>query len=210
MKEADIRRQMVELGGSLFERGYAVGGAGNLSTKLDNGDIIATPTGSSLGRLSAGNLSKVSSDGGFISGNKPSKEVPLHLAAYRVNHDIGAVVHLHSTYLTALSCLQNLDQQNAIPAFTPYYVMRIGELPVIPYYKPGADELPGAIAALASQHRAILMASHGVVVFGKNLADAVNNAEELEETAKLFFILNGHDIRWFNDQQISELKNTGV
>lgn len=131
MTEQQLRDQMVTMARSMFERGYATGGAGNLSVKLPNGHFLATPTGSSFGRLVAEELSVVDIDGNHISGKKPSKEVAFHLAIYRNNSQCNAIVHLHSTYLTALSCLEELDRANAIKAFTPYFVMRIGELPVI-------------------------------------------------------------------------------
>ena len=145
MTEQALRDTMVMLGASLFQRGYATGGAGNLSALLPDGTLIATPTGSCLGRLSADRLSHVNLQGEHLGGDRPSKEVAFHLAIYHNNPDCRAVVHLHCTHLTALSCLEGLDPANVIRPFTPYYVMRVGQLPLIPYYKPGdariAEEL---------------------------------------------------------------------
>ena len=191
MTELEQKQQMVALAKSLFERGYSVGGAGNLSCRLEGERFLVTPTGSSLGRLTAERLSV------------------FHLALYRKNPACNAIVHLHSTYLTALSCLQNLDSANALRPFTPYYVMRVGALPVIPYYRPGHPDIARELEARALDGRAFLLANHGVVVTGSDLTDAVDNSEELEETAKLFFILRGADIRYLTDAEINDLKNRG-
>ena len=209
MNEQQLREQMVTLARSMFERGYATGGAGNLSLKLPNGHFLATPTGSSFGRLVAEELSVVDIDGVHISGKKPSKEAAFHLAIYRNNSECNAIVHLHSTYLTALSSLDGLDTNNAIKPFTPYVVMRIGELPVIPYLRPGDPQIAEELAKRAGDYRAFLLANHGPVVTGSDFADAVDNAEELEETAKLMFILNDQKIRYLTEDEITDLKSRG-
>lgn len=205
-QEQALRQQMVELGRSLFARGYATGGAGNLSVKLTDGTILATPTGASLGRLQADTLSKVSLEGEHLSGDRPSKEVQFHLAMYQANPDFGAVVHLHCTHLTALSCRADLNPDNVIRPFTPYYVMRVGKLPLVPYYAPGASEIARDLAALSADHRAMLLANHGPVVTGTSLLNAVDNMEELEETAKLMLMLENQPIRYLTEDQISELE----
>ncbi len=205
MTEEQLRAQMVVMARSLFERGYATGGAGNLSLRLPDGNILTTPTGSSLGRLQAENLSVVGPDGTHISGLRPSKEADFHLSIYHHKPECNAIVHLHSTYLTALSCLKDLDTYNAIRPFTPYFVMRIGKLPVIPYFRPGCRHIGEALSKLAPGHRAFLMANHGSVVTGKDFSDAVDNAEELEETAKLLFLLKPHQINYLTDEAIAEL-----
>ena len=209
LSEQQLREQMVTLARSMFERGYATGGAGNLSLKLPNGYFLATPTGSSFGRLVAEELSVVDINGNHISGKKPSKEAEFHLAIYRNNPVCNAIVHLHSTYLTALSCLEGLDRNNAIKAFTPYFVMRIGELPVIPYLRPGDPKIAEELAKRAGDYRAFLLANHGPVVTGTDFVDAVDNAEELEETAKLAFLLKDKDIRYLTDEEVMDLKGRG-
>lgn len=141
MNEQQAREDMVKLGASFFQRGYATGSAGNLSLKLADGTLLATPTGSCLGELNAERLSKVSLEGEWISGDKPSKEISFHRAIYLNNSECEAVVHLHCLYLTALSCLRGLDCRNAIKPFTPYVVMRVGDVPVVPYYRPGDTRL---------------------------------------------------------------------
>ncbi|MEH8045503.1 aldolase [Gallibacterium anatis] len=209
MTEQEIKTQLVQLSRSLFERGFSVGGAGNISVKLDDNRFLVTPTGSSLGRLKEEELSVIDAEGNVLSGKKPSKEYFFHLALYREKLECNAIVHLHSTYLTALSCKADLDYDNAIKAFTPYYVMRVGRLPVIPYYRPGAAEIGRDLAAKAQEGKAFLLANHGVVVCGSDLRDAVDNSEELEETAKLMFILQGQNIRYLSDDEINDLKNRG-
>jgi len=207
MTEHEYRTQLVELGASLYMRGYSVGGAGNISLLLPDGTVMATPTNSCLGRLTERNLSIADMAGNHLSGSKPTKELPLHLAVYAAKPECKAVVHLHSTYVTALSCLDGLDPQNALRPFTPYYVMKVGQLPTVPYYKPGATELGAEAAKIAGNTNAFLLANHGSVVCGSSLVEAVNSAEELEETAKLYFLLlaSGKSIRHLSDKEIAEL-----
>ena len=209
MTEMELKDLMVRVGRSFYERGYTVGGAGNLSARLDENRILVTPTGSSLGRLEAARLSVLDMAGNVLEGDKPSKEAVFHLAMYRKNPNCRSIVHLHSTYLTALSCLENLDPQNAMKAFTPYYVMRVGSLPVIPYYRPGSPHIAEELEARALSGKAFLLANHGVVVMGNDLLDASDNTEELEETAKLFFLLQGQPIRYLTDDEVNDLKNRG-
>lgn len=209
MNEVEQKIQMVNLARSFYERGYTVGGAGNLSVRLDDKRILVTPTGSSLGRLEADRLSILDMQGNVLSGDKPSKESVFHLAMYQKNPDCKAIVHLHSTYLTALSCLAELDVTNAMRAFTPYYVMRVGKLQVIPYYRPGSPEIARELSERALSGKAFLLANHGIVVTGSDLLDAADNTEELEETAKLFFILQGQNIRYLTDDEVKDLENRG-
>ncbi len=207
MTEQQAREEMVQLGASFFQRGYATGSAGNLSLLLEDGNLLATPTGSCLGELQADRLSKVTMQGEWISGDKPSKEVAFHRALYLNNPACKAVVHLHSHYLTALSCLNGLDSENCIRPFTPYVVMRVGDVPVVPYYKPGDDRLAEDLAQLAPRYNAFLLANHGPVVVGKSLREAANNTEELEETARLMFTLGDRSIRYLTDSEVAELRN---
>lgn len=206
MQEYKIREQLVIFAKSMFERGLSSGSSGNISVKLDDDFFIATPTNSSLGFLSSERLSKVDITGKTVSGDQASKEILMHLAYYKQRPDIGAVVHLHSPYLTAYSCLANLDPTNAMPALTPYFVMRIGQLPLVPYLRPGSPLIAEAVSKLAQDHQAILLANHGPLIVGKDLQDAIYNAEELEETAKLFFLLKNHEHMQLNAEQIQELK----
>ena len=203
--ERQAREEMVKLGASFFQRGYATGSAGNLSLLLEDGNVLATPTGSCLGELDVDTLSKVTMSGEWLSGDKPSKEVSFHRAIYQNDPDCKAIVHLHSTYLTALSCLEDLNTEDAIKPFTPYVVMRVGKVPVVPYYRPGDIRLGEDLGKLASRYKAFLLANHGPVVTGKDLRAAADNMEELEETAKLIFILGERKIRYLTESEIAEL-----
>ncbi len=208
MNEQLLKEQMVNLARSMFDRGYVNGGAGNMSLKLPDGNVLATPTGSSFGRLKVEKLSVVDIDGSHLFGDPASKEIAFHLAIYKNKPECNAIVHLHSTYLTAISCLEGLDQENAIRACTPYYVMRIGALPVVPYFKPGSPQIAVELGRLAADHRAFLLANHGPIVTGTNLIDAVDNTEELEEAAKLALLLDGKAVRYLSENEISELKRS--
>jgi len=206
MYETSLRAAMAEFGASLFNRGYSAGSSGNMSVRLPNGCILATPTNSSMGRLVPERLSLVSMDGELLSGDKPSKECAFHREIYKARPDCNAVVHLHSTYATALSCLAGLDAEDVLRPFTPYYVMKVSPLPLVPYFKPGSQKLFDAIARQAEKSASMLLANHGAITTGSSLEQAVNAAEELEETARLFFILHGKDIRYLADAEIAELK----
>ncbi len=116
-------------------------------------------------------------------------------------------MHLHCTYLTALSCLQGLDTANAIKPFTPYVVMRVGQVPVVPCYRPGDLQLAEDLGKLAPSYKAFLLANHGPVVTGESLREAANNTEEMEDAAKLIFTLGNRPIRYLTDDEIAELRS---
>jgi ribulose-5-phosphate 4-epimerase/fuculose-1-phosphate aldolase len=204
-QENRLREQVVEFGKSLFERGLTAGSSGNLSVRLDDGWLL-TPTNASLGRLDPARLSKLDWDGRLQGGDAPSKEAFLHRAMYRERAGAGAIVHLHSTHSAAVSCMCGLNHDDCIPPLTPYFVMKIGRLPLLPYHRPGDPALGDAIAGLAKKHAAVLLANHGPVVSGSSLEAAVYAAEELEETAKLFLMLRDVPVRPLDQQQIAELK----
>ena len=188
MNENAAREAIVDRARSLYERGYAHGSSGNLSVRVTDG-ILVTPTGSSLGRLDPARISKVAPDGCTLSGDPPSKEAFLHLAVYANRPAARAIVHLHCTCAVAVSCLVHDDPRNVLPPLTAYHVMRVGALPLVPYYAPGDRALADAVGALAARHRAVLLANHGPVVAGASLDDAVDSAEELEQTARLSLLL---------------------
>jgi ribulose-5-phosphate 4-epimerase/fuculose-1-phosphate aldolase len=202
MSEGEIREEICELGRSIFDRGLTAGSSGNISARLDDGWLL-TPTNSCLGKLDPARLSKLDWEGRLLSGDAGSKEAFLHRAMYETG--AGAVVHLHSTHAAAVSCMSGLDPASCIPPLTPYFVMKIGRLPLIPYHRPGDPKLGDAIRALAGKHSAVLLANHGPVVSAKTLEAAVYAMEELEETAKLFLLLRGHAARPLTDAQIAEL-----
>jgi ribulose-5-phosphate 4-epimerase/fuculose-1-phosphate aldolase len=207
MTETDLRRDLVKWGRSLFERGLTAGSSGNISVRLADG-FLFTPTNSCLGFLEADRLSKLDADGRHVSGDAPTKELPLHFAFYRARPQTAAVVHLHSTYATALSCLADVDPEDAVPPLTPYVVMRVGKVPVLPYVRPGAAGIAPIVEARAGQHRALLLGNHGPVVAGKSLEDAVFAMEELEATAKLVVVTAGMKTRQLDAAAIADLVAT--
>lgn len=202
--ESATRERLVVLAASLFARGFSVGSSGNVSVRVEGG-LLITPTNSCLGFLDPARLSKLDGEGRHVSGDGPSKEVFLHRAFYETRAAAGAVVHLHSTYATALSCLPDTDPADAIPPITPYVVMRVGRVPLLPYLRPGDPAMGDLVRALGGRHAAVLLANHGPVVSGPDLDAAVYAAEELEETAKLALLLAGRDPRRLTPAQIDEL-----
>ena len=206
MNEQQAREALVEYGRSLFQRGYSCGTSGNLSVRLPGGGYLMSPTNISLGRLAVDTLSRLDADGQHIAGAAPTKEAWLHLAMYAARPQDHAVVHLHSTYAAALSCRSDLTAEDAVPPLTPYVVMRVGRVALVPYSRPGDTSAGGAIRELAAAHRAVLLANHGPVVAGRDLETAVSAAEELEETARLFFILEGRPHRPLSREQVDDVQ----
>lgn len=206
MSESRLREEIVRAGASLFNRGLTHGSTGNISVALPDGGWLMTPTGSSLGTLDPARLSKLDASGKLIDGDKPTKEAFLHTTMYGARPGSGAVVHLHSTHSVAVSCLDGIDHSNCLPPITAYYAMRIGRLPLVPYYPPGDETLAEAVGALAGKHHAVLLANHGPVVAGSSLSAAQDAIEELEETAKLFLMLRGERVRLLTDEQVAELE----
>jgi ribulose-5-phosphate 4-epimerase/fuculose-1-phosphate aldolase len=206
-QESKIRERIVEIGLSLYRRGLSPGSSGNISARVDDGWIL-TPTNSCLGELDPATLAKLDWNGQHLSGKKPSKEYFLHLAMYENRSESGAIIHLHSSYAAAVSCLDELDPSSCIPPITPYFVMRVGKLPLIPYHRPGDKALGVEIAKHAPRHASVLLANHGPVVSGKELDSAMYAIEELEETAKLMLNLKGLKIRQLSESQIQELRET--
>lgn len=201
-----LRDQIAYVGRSMFDRGLTSGSTGNISVRLDDGTMIMTPTNSSLGSLDPARLSLLDADGSLLSGDAPTKEAFLHASMYRMRQGDRAVVHLHSTHSVAVSILDGLDPMDLLPPLTAYYVMRVGRLPLVPYFAPGDKALAEAVAGLAGKHHAMLLANHGPVVSGSSLSNAQYAMEELEETAKLFLLLRDHKMRPLTEEQRAELE----
>lgn len=206
MNEQELREQMVLHGRSIYDRGLTSGSSGNISVRIADG-ILVTPTNSCLGRLSPNRISKIDWQGNLLSGDKPSKETFLHLAMYRSRPSDQAIVHLHSTYSVAVSCLANVNADDVLPPITAYYVMRVGRLPLIGYYPPGDPALAGEVERVACGSRAMLLANHGPVVSAGDLDSAVYAVEELEETAKLHLLLLDKVTRYLSPEQCEELRS---
>ncbi|MGB8812605.1 MAG: 3-oxo-tetronate 4-phosphate decarboxylase [Paracoccaceae bacterium] len=205
-EETRIRDEICRVGASLFDRGLTAGSSGNISVRLEDGGWLMTPTNVCLGTLDPARLSRLDAAGRLISGDAPTKEAFLHLSMYGERKDAQAVVHLHSSHATAVSILRDVDPNDVLPALTAYYVMRVGRLPLVPYFAPGDPDLANAVRALASTHHAVLLANHGPVVAGTSLANAQYATEELEETAKLFLMLQNQALRLLTPEQIADLR----
>ena len=205
MSDAKQREAICTIGASIFARGLTAGSSGNISLRTEGGWLM-TPTNASLGRLDPARLSKLDRDGNLASGDPPTKESFLHRVMYEERTGAGAVVHLHSTHSVAVSCLAEIDPTDVLPPITAYYVMRVGKLPLVPYFRPGDMALAEAVRGFAGKHHAVLLANHGPVAAGSNLDAAVNAIEELEETAKLYLLLRGAKTRFLTPVQIRELE----
>jgi 3-dehydro-4-phosphotetronate decarboxylase len=190
-----MRDQIADVGRSLYERGLTPGSSGNISVRLSDGSMLMTPTNACLGTLEPARLSHLAADGTHLSGDLPTKEAFLHTCMYCQRGDAAAIVHLHSTHAVAVSILSDRDPEDVLPPLTAYYVMRIGRLPLVPYFPPGDQALGNAVEAVAANHHAVLLANHGPIVAGKSLRDAQYAMEELEETARLHLILSGRPHR---------------
>lgn len=208
ISQETLQRDLIaKVGKSIFDRGLTAGSSGNISVRLEDGSLLLTPTNICLGELDPARLSKLDRDGQHVGGDKPTKEAFLHACMYCQRAGDNAVVHLHSTHAVAVSILRDVDPDDVLPPLTAYYVMRVGTLPLIPYFAPGDQELALAVKAKANRHHAVLLANHGPVVSGATLRDAQYATEELEETAKLHLLLAGHATRPLTPAQVNSLKN---
>ncbi|MCA4131789.1 3-oxo-tetronate 4-phosphate decarboxylase [Arthrobacter sp. M4] len=204
MNEDQLRDSVVAAARSIFTRGLTHGSTGNISVRFGE-RIIITPTGSSLGTVESEELAVIDADGRHVDGNRPSKEAFLHAAVLRARPQAGAVVHTHSTHAAAVSCLAGLDPSDALPPLTAYFAMRVGSLPLLPYHAPGDRSLEELAETTARKSQAMLLANHGPVTSGHSLAAAIDAIEELEETAKLFLLLQGRNVRTLTPEEAAKL-----
>ncbi|MGE5337037.1 MAG: 3-oxo-tetronate 4-phosphate decarboxylase [Gemmatimonadota bacterium] len=205
MTEAQLREQIVRVARSMYERGLTHGSTGNISVRLEDGWLM-TPTGSSFGDLDPARLSKLGPDGRLLAGDAPTKEAFLHRVMYEKRPGSGAVVHLHATHSVAVSVLDGVNAEDVLPPLTAYYVMRVGRLPLVPYFAPGDLLLAQAVREQAGRHHALLLANHGPVVAGSTLAAAADAIEELEATARLYLLLRHEHVRLLTTEQVAELR----
>lgn len=208
MSEAKLREDICRFGRSLFERGLTSGSSGNISVRLDDGNWLVTPTNASLGFLDPARISKLDARGKLVSGDAPTKEIPLHSALYETRGSARAIVHLHSTHTVAVSMLPEIDPRAILPPMTAYYLMRAGQTALVPYYRPGDPAVADAIRGLAGRYSSVVLANHGPVVAGDTLETAVFATEELEETAKLYLLLRNLNPRYLTPQQVDDVVKT--
>ncbi len=187
--ENALRQEICDVGRLLYGRGYTVGSAGNISARLDDGWLI-TPTDACLGRMDPADIAKVNLAGEWVSGSKPSKTLALHREVYDRNPEVGGVVHTHSTHLVALTLAGVWREDDILPPLTPYQVMKVGHIPLIPYERPGSPKVAERVAELANSVRGVMLERLGPVVWESSVAKACYALEELEETARLWLMSN--------------------
>jgi len=200
-KEAQLREQICLLAQSMFDRGLTGGSTGNISARTPDGGLLVSPTGTSFGRLDPGRLSRFNSDGKLTDGDPPTKEMPLHSAFYDTQSSAGAVVHLHSCHSVALSMMPGVDEDNFLPPLTPYGIMKLGKVKLLPFFLPGDPAMSEAVRGLAGRRTAVMLANHGPVVAGKDIEAACNAIEELEDTARLAMMTRGLNPRMLTAAQ---------
>lgn len=203
--ETKLRELICLLAKSLFDRGLTGGSSGNISSRTADGGLLVSPTGSSFGRLDPARLSRFDNEGRHIDGDLPTKEMPLHAAFYETRSSAGAVVHLHACHSVALSMMPESDEDNFLPPCTPYSIMKLGKVKLLPFFMPGDAAMGDAVRGLAGKRSAVMLANHGPVVAGKDVEAACNAIEELEDTARLALLLRGVDAQMLNPQQVQAL-----
>ena len=190
-QEAKLRELICTLAKSMIDRGLTGGSTGNISARTEDGGLLVSPTGTSFGRLDPARLSRFDSAGQHVGGDQPTKEMPLHSAFYDTRGSAGAVVHLHSCHSVALSMMPDVDPDNFLPPLTPYGIMKLGRVKLLPFFMPGDPAMGDAVRGLAGKRSAVMLANHGPVVAGKDIEAACNAIEELEDTARLAMLTRG-------------------
>lgn len=207
-EETRLRELICTLARSLFDRGLTHGSTGNISARTPDGGLLVSPTGSSFGRLDPSRLCRLDSDGRHVAGDKPTKELPLHSAFYDTRGQAGAVVHLHCCHAVALSTLPEVDPDDFLPPMTPYGVMLLGRVKLLPFFRPGDPAMGAAVRGLAGKRAAVMLANHGPVVAGKDVEAASNAIEELEAGARLALLTRGLGPRLLSEAQIRDVATT--
>jgi len=204
-EETRLRELICTLAKSMFDRGLTGGSTGNISARTPDGGLLVSPTGASFGRLDPARLARFDAAGRHVGGDKPTKEMPLHAAFYDTRSTAGAVVHLHSCHSVALSMLPGADPDNFLPPLTPYAIMQLGKVKLLPIFRPGDPAMGEAVRGLAGKRSAVMLANHGPVVAGKDVEAACNAIEELEATARLALLTRGLGPRLLDATQIAEV-----
>ena len=203
--ETQLREKICLLAKSMFDRGLTGGSTGNISARTEDGGLLVSPTGTSFGRLDPGRLSRFDANGTLISGDKPTKEMPLHTAFYDTRSSAGAVVHLHSCHSVALSMMPDANEDDFLPRLTPYAIMKLGKVKLLPFFMPGDAAMGEAVRGLAGKRSAVMLANHGPVVAGKDIEAACNAIEELEDTARLAMMTRSMSPRGISDADVQRL-----
>ena len=204
-EETKLREEMCLLAKSLFDRGLTGGSTGNISARTPDGGLLVSPTGTSFGRLDPARLSRFDAHGTLIGGDKPTKEMPLHSAFYETRNKTGAVVHLHSCHSVAWSLMPEVDEDNFLPPLTPYAIMKLGKVKLLPFFIPGDPAMGDAVRGLAGKRSAVMLANHGPVVAAKDVESACNAIEELEDTARLAILMRGYDAKMLSPEMVQQI-----
>jgi ribulose-5-phosphate 4-epimerase/fuculose-1-phosphate aldolase len=204
-EDARLRELICTLAKSMFDRKLTGGSTGNISARTSDGGLLVSPTGTSFGRLDPGRLSRFDAQGMLIDGDKPTKEMPLHSAFYETRSSAGAVVHLHSCHSVALSMMPDVDADNFLPPLTPYGIIKLGQVKLLPFFIPGDPAIGDAVRGLAGKRSAVMLANHGPVVAGKDIEAACNAVEELEDTARLAMMTRGLSPRALSQIQVQAI-----
>jgi ribulose-5-phosphate 4-epimerase/fuculose-1-phosphate aldolase len=207
-EDARLRERICLLAKSMFDRGLTGGSTGNVSARTPDGGLLVSPTGTSFGRLDPGRLSRFNATGTHTGGDWPTKEMPLHAAFYETRGTAGAVVHLHSCHSVALSTLPDVDEDDFLPPITPYAIMQLGQVKLLPFFRPGDPAMGEAVRGLAGKRSAVMLANHGPVVAAKDIEAACNAIEELEATARLALLTRGLGPRLLTETQIRDVVTT--
>ncbi|MDE0784046.1 MAG: aldolase [Planktomarina sp.] len=205
MTDASLREMICALAKSMYDRGLTGGSTGNISARTSDGGLLVSPTETSFGRLDPGRLSHFDVAGVLIDGDKPTKEMPLHSAFYDTRSTAGAVVHLHSCHSVALSMMPDVDVDNFLPAVTPYGIMKLGKVKLLPFFLPGDPAMGEAVRGLSGKRCAVMLANHGPVVAGKDIEAACNAIEELEDTSRLAMMTRG-----FNPRMLTQAEQQAI
>jgi ribulose-5-phosphate 4-epimerase/fuculose-1-phosphate aldolase len=198
------RDELVAAGAQLAALGLSSGSSGNLSIR-EGDTIVMSPTGSNLAALDPARLSVLDFDGNLLDGPAASKEFPFHRAMYRRDASCRAIVHLHSRAAAAVSCLPAWSPASAVPPLTPYFVMRVGQTPLIPYAAPGNGSQAELIESLDLAFRSVLLQNHGSITSGVSMSAAVDAAIELEEVCALLLLIGDRPARLLSDAEAIEL-----
>ena len=201
-EESHLRELICLLAKSMFDRGLTGGSTGNISARTPDGGLLVSPTGTSFGRLDPARLSRFDASGILTDGDPPTKEMPLHTAFYDTRSTAGAVVHLHSCHSVALSMMPGTDADDFLPPLTPYAIMKLGRVKLLPFFLPGDPAMGQAVRGLAGKRSAVMLANHGPVVAARDVEAACNAVEELEDTARLAMLLRGHDANALTPEQV--------
>ena len=205
MSESALRELICTMAKSMFDRGLTCGSTGNISARCEDGGLLVTPTGTSFGRLDPAKLSRFNQDGRLTDGDAPTKEMPLHSAFYDTRSQTGAVVHLHSCHAVAWSLMPDANSDDFLPPLTPYSIMQLGRVKLLPYFMPGDPAMGEAVRGLAGKRSAVMLANHGPVVAGRDVEAACNAIEELEATARLAVLMRGFNAKHLSNQQVKNL-----